>query len=112
MFNYFTDHCHCAVAHIDSLPCHRARLPRQELKAAVVLGKRYGGVDVERAGIVDELAPPESLREAAITAANRLAGPGLDRGAVSALKYDLYRDVVLALSEPPKYSSQIPILAN
>ena len=90
-------------------PCYRARLPQRELTAAVVLGKRYGGVEAKTSGIVDEVAPPEELREAAITAANRLAGPGLDRRTVSALKHDLYRDIVLAMSQPPKYYSHIPM---
>ena len=56
----------------------------------MILGKRYGGIEAERAGIVDEVAPPDQLREAAIAAANRLAGPGLDTRTVSTLKRDLY----------------------
>ena len=88
----------------------RARLPQREHRAAVVLGKRYTGEEAERVGIVDQVCPPDELGSAAITAAGRLAGQGLDRMTVSALKYDLYRDIAVAMSEPPRYYSPIPAL--
>ena len=77
----------------------------------MVLGKRYTGIEAEAAGIVDEVCPPAQLRDTAIAAAGRLAGSeGLDRKTLFTLKRDLYRDVVLALSEPPRYYSPIPLL--
>lgn len=75
----------------------------------MVLGKRYSGEEAERAGIVNEVCPPDELRDTAIATACKLAGSeGLDRRTLSTLKYDLYRDVILALSEPPRYYSPIP----
>lgn len=91
---------------------YRARLPQREHRAAVVCGKKYTGEEAERAGIVNELSPPEELRSAAIQAAGRLAGRGLDRNTVSTLKYDLYRDIVRAMSEPPSYYSPIPAFTH
>jgi enoyl-CoA hydratase/carnithine racemase len=87
----------------------KARLPQREHRLAVVLGKRYSGEEAEKAGIVDELSPPDELRAAAIAAAGRLAGQGLDRRSLSTLKYDLYRDIAVAMAEPPRYYSPIPI---
>ena len=71
-------------------------------------GKRYSGEDALRAGLVDEVAPPGQLRERAVSAADRLAGSeGLDRKTLSTLKRDLYRDVVQALTEPPRFYSRL-----
>ena len=71
-----------------------------------MLGKRYSGVEACTAGIVDAVSPPAELRDAAIAAACRLAGKeGLDRRTLSTLKYDLYRNVVQFLSEPPRFYS-------
>ena len=67
-------------------------------------------MEAEKAGIVDEVSPPDDLREVAIAAAGRLAGQGLDRRTLSTLKYDLYRDIAVAMSEPPRYYSPIPAL--
>ena len=73
-----------------------------------MLGKRYGGVDAQAAGIVDEVCPLAELRDTAIAAAGKLAGrEGLDRRTLVALKRDLYRDVLQALSKPPKLQSQL-----
>ena len=72
----------------------------------MVLGRRYTGEEARAAGIVDEVAPLDHLKETAISAANRLAGSeGLDRKTLSTLKRDLYRDVVKALTEPPRVYS-------
>ena len=73
-----------------------------------MLGKRYGGEDAQAASIVDEVCPLAELRDTAIAAAGKLAGrEGLDRRTLVALKRDLYRDVVQALSKPPKLQSRL-----
>ena len=74
----------------------------------MVLGKRYSGVEAHAAGLVNEISPPDVLRAAAIAAGDRLAGSeGLDRKTLSALKRDLYRDVVQLLLEPPRFYSRM-----
>ena len=70
-----------------------------------MLGKRYTGEEAKATGIVDEVCPLAQLRETAIAAAGRLAGQGLDRRTLSTLKYDLYRDIAQALTEPPRVYS-------
>ena len=73
-----------------------------------MLGHRYGGEEAKAAGIVDEVAPLSELRETATAAGGKLAGPeGLDRRTLTALKRDLYRNVVQVLSEPPRFYSRI-----
>ena len=68
-------------------------MTKREHRAALVLGRRYTGVEAHTAGIVDVVCPPEQLREVALTAAGRLAGTeGLDRRTLTALKHDLYKD--------------------
>ena len=72
----------------------------------MVLGKRYSGEDAQAAGIVDEVCPLAELRDTAIAAAGKLAGrEGLDRRTLVALKRDLYRDVLRALTEPNRMYS-------
>ena len=86
----------------------RATVTKREHRAALVLGRRYTGVEAHTAGIVDEVCPPEQLREVALAAAGRLAGTeGLDRRTLTALKHDLYKDVIQALSDLPKFYSRI-----
>ena len=76
----------------------RATVTKREHRAALVLGRRYTGVEAHTAGIVDEVCPPEQLREVALAAAGRLAGTeDLDRRTLTALKHDLYKDVIQAL---------------
>ena len=75
---------------------------------SVVLGKRYTGPEAEAAGIVHETCPLAELKDRAIAAASRLAGEeGLDRKTLSALKHDLYKDVVQVLSEPARFYSRL-----
>ena len=48
-------------------------------------------MEAHTAGIVDEVCPPEQLREVTLAAAGRLAGTeGLDRRTLTALKHDFY----------------------
>jgi enoyl-CoA hydratase/carnithine racemase len=83
----------------------KSLLPQQEVRRSVVLGQRYTGEEAKAAGIVDEVCPLAELRDTAITAAVRLAGQGLDRRTLSTLKYDLHREIVQALTEPPRMYS-------
>ena len=103
--------CVCVLynyAYCIILCSYRATVTKQEHRAALVLGRRYTGVEAHTAGIVDEVCPPEQLREVALAAAGRLAGTeGLDRRTLTALKHDLYKDVIQALSDPPKFYSRI-----
>ena len=86
-----------------SISLHRALLPQSELRYSVVLGRRYTGEEARAAGIVDEVCPLAQLKSVAMAAAVRLAGKdGLDRKTLSAIKHDLYRDVVRVLSEPTR----------
>ena len=85
---------------------YRALLPQRELRYSVVLGRKYTGKEAKAAGIVDELCLQAQLKSTAITAACRLVGSeGLDRRTLTVLKRDLYRDVVQALTEPPRLYS-------
>ena len=81
---------------------------KREQRAVLVLGRRYGGEEAHAAGLVDEVVLPARLRETAVATGERLAGRGgLDRRTLTALKRDLYIDVVQALSEPPRFYSRI-----
>ena len=65
-------------------------------------------MEAHAAGLVDEVCPLPQLRDSAVDAGERLAGSGgLDRRTLTALKRDLYRDVVQVLSEPPRFYSRI-----
>jgi enoyl-CoA hydratase/carnithine racemase len=86
----------------------KVRIVKREQRAVIVLGRRYGGQEAHAAGLVDKVCPPAQLRESAMAAGERLAGPGgLERRTLAALKRDLYRDVVQILSEPPRFYSRI-----
>ena len=90
-----------------SSPWRRARLPMAERHLAIALGKRYTAEDAQEAGIVNEVSTLEKLEESAISAANRLAGEGLDRQTLTAIKHDMYYDVYRLLTEPVRFYSQL-----
>ena len=55
------------------------RLVKGEHRAALVLWRRYTGVEAQAASLVDQVCPPHDLRETAVAVAGRLAGSeGLD----------------------------------
>ena len=83
----------------------RARIPSTEHKLAIVLGKKYTAAEAKAAGIINEVCSLERLQTSAIAAANRLAGDGLDRKTLAALKHDLHRDIVQNLKEPVRFYS-------
>ena len=88
-------------------PCCRARIPLKEHRLSIVLGKRYTAPEAQAAGIINEVSSLEELKENAIAAANKLAGDGLDRKTLSALKHDLHKGVYQALMEPARFYSQL-----
>ena len=60
------------------------------------------------AGIVNKVCSMPELKDAAIAAANTLAGKeGLDREILSKLKRDLYKDIVRILSQPARLYSHL-----
>ncbi len=86
---------------------YRARIPQSEHIRCIVLGQRYTAPEAKAAGIIQELSSLEKLQETAIATANRLAGDGLDRTTLSALKYDLYHDICQDLDAPIKFYSML-----
>lgn len=85
----------------------RARLPMEERHQAIALGKRYTAEEAKAAGIINEVSSLEKLEGSAVAAANRLAGEGLDRKTLAAIKHDLYYDVYRILNEPVRLYSQL-----
>lgn len=86
---------------------YRVRLPTAERHLAIALGKRYTAEEAQKAGIINEVSTLEKLEKSAISAANRLAGEGLDRQTLTAIKRDMYYDVYRILSEPVRFYSQL-----
>ena len=72
-----------------------------------MLGKKYTAAEAKAAGIINEVCSLERLKTSAIAAANRLAGDGLDRKTLAALKHDLHRDVYKCLNEPVRLYSKM-----
>jgi len=85
----------------------KVRLPTAERHLAIALGKRYTAEEAQKTGIVNEVSTLEKLEKSAISAANRLAGEGLDRQTLTAIKRDMYYDVYRILSEPVRFYSQL-----
>ncbi|MEU3011235.1 enoyl-CoA hydratase/isomerase family protein [Nocardia asteroides] len=70
-------------------------LPGRGVHEAILTGRRYGGADALRAGLVDAVAAAEEVLPTAIAAAGERAST---RGpALAAMKSWLHRDVVAAL---------------
>ena len=82
---------------------YRAFIPQPSLHQAAVLGLRYTGEHAKEAKLVDEVCSIDKLEETALSAAKRLAGEGLDRRTLAAIKHHLYQDLCTTLSEPPKF---------
>lgn len=72
-----------------------ARLGAQTAHQAMVFGRRYGGGDALKAGIVDEILPADEILDRAIATAAELAGK--DRTTLRAIKQGLYGPVIAAL---------------
>ena len=76
----------------------RARLTPQAAHEAMVTGRRYGGGDALAAGIVDQVADEDRVRESALELARHhvaKAGPNL-----AAIKVGMYGPVLDALRSP------------
>ncbi|HVD28605.1 MAG TPA: enoyl-CoA hydratase/isomerase family protein, partial [Mycobacteriales bacterium] len=76
----------------------RARLTPQAAHEAMVTGRRYGGGDAQAAGIVDQVADEDRVRESALELARHhvaKAGPNL-----AAIKVGMYGPVLDALRSP------------
>ena len=102
---YFNEPAYCALP---STLISRARFPQQALHEAVVLGRRYTAEEAKESRIVEEVCPVSKLEERAVAAANKLAGKeGLNRGTLSAIKQDLYRDTLASLNEPMRFYSRL-----
>ena len=74
----------------------RARLAPQAAHEAMITGRRYGGGDALAAGIVDQVADEDRVREAALELARphvAKAGPNL-----TGIRTGMYRPVLEALS--------------
>ena len=94
----------CTIIVCYAFPGFRAKV-QPPVQSQVILAKRYGGVDAQAAGIVDEVCPLAELRDTAIAAAGKLAGrEGLDRRTLVTLKRDLYRDAYCSLSAGVTYT--------
>lgn len=71
-----------------------------------MLARRFGGEEAKAAGIVHEVCPESEMMDRALAAASKLQPSRqlLDRGTLSTLKHDLYRDAHTALSEGVSYA--------
>jgi len=74
-----------------------ARLPAQTAHEAMTTGRRYGGVDAERAGIVDAAVAEEEVLPRAVARATALAGK--DPATLRTIKQRLYADTLTSLRE-------------
>jgi enoyl-CoA hydratase/carnithine racemase len=72
-----------------------ARLPQPVLHEACTTGKRYGGADAARAGIVSEAVAEAEVLPRALARAAELAAK--DRGTLVAIKRALYAAPIAAL---------------
>ncbi|CAH1270643.1 HADHA [Branchiostoma lanceolatum] len=86
---------------------HNIRLTRMKVSGDVardsmVFGKWYSPEEGLQAGLVDQLAEPEELLESAIKFAHQCLGArGFDRGALKAMKENVYKDVLDVEAEMP-----------
>jgi enoyl-CoA hydratase/carnithine racemase len=74
-----------------------AKLPQPVFHEACTTGKRYGGADAARFGIVSESVPEADVLPRAVARAAELAGK--DAGTLRAIKRSLYGQAVAALSK-------------
>lgn len=94
---------HCPIP-----PPHRSRLPLSQQHQALVLGRRYTAEEALEAKIISKVCPVEELRETAVKTGLQLAGKdGLNRGVLSAIKHDMYKDTYTALMEPVRFYSNL-----
>lgn len=75
-----------------------ARLPAPAAHEAMTAGRRYGGEDALRAGIVEDSVPEAEVLERAVQRARALAGKNPDT--LKAIKQRLYETVLSALRGP------------
>lgn len=75
-----------------------AKTTPQTQVASMTTGRRFGGAEAVAAGLVDEAAGLEQLREAAVAKVADLAGK--DRRTLGTIKQRLYAGAVAALREP------------
>jgi Delta3-Delta2-enoyl-CoA isomerase len=75
-----------------------ARLPQPVLHEACTTGRRYGGTDAARLGIVSEAAPEADVVARAVARADELAGK--DASTLAAIKRGLYAAAIAALAAP------------
>jgi enoyl-CoA hydratase/carnithine racemase len=66
---------------------------------AMVTGRRYGGTDAERVGIVDDAVPEEEVVDRAV--ARAAAGAGKQAVVIAAIKRELYGSTLAALGAEP-----------
>jgi enoyl-CoA hydratase/carnithine racemase len=74
-----------------------ARLPGQAVHEVLATGRRFGGADAQRAGIVEEALPESALLPRALAIAAPLAAKA--HPVVGQLKADLYPQVLAALKQ-------------
>jgi enoyl-CoA hydratase/carnithine racemase len=77
----------------------QGKLTPQAAVASMTTGHRFGGEEAAAYGIVDGVAPLESLSAAAADRVRALAGK--DRLTLGTIKSRMYADVVTALRTPP-----------
>lgn len=77
----------------------QGKLAPQAAVASMTTGHRFGGEEAAAYGIVDGVAPLESLAAAAADRVRALAGK--DRLTLGTIKSRMYADVVTALRTPP-----------
>ncbi|MBK6887954.1 MAG: enoyl-CoA hydratase/isomerase family protein [Tetrasphaera sp.] len=77
----------------------QGKLTPQAAVASMTTGHRFGGEEAAAYGIVDGVAPLESLAAAAADRVRALAGK--DRLTLGTIKSRMYADVVTALRTPP-----------
>jgi Delta3-Delta2-enoyl-CoA isomerase len=75
-----------------------ARLAPAAAHAAMTTGRRYGGTDAARAGLVDDAVPEHNVLARARSIAAELAGK--DPATLRAIKRGLHRDTLAALRAP------------
>jgi enoyl-CoA hydratase/carnithine racemase len=75
-----------------------ARLPQPVLHEACATGRRYGGTDAARLGIVSEAAPEADVMARALARPDELAGK--DAPTLGAIKRGLYAAALAALAAP------------
>ena len=75
-----------------------ARLSPRAAHEAMTTGRRYGGVDAARAGLVEEAVEEDEVLPRALARAGAVTGK--DPGTLKTIKQRLYRDALAALRGP------------